>query len=334
MAIIQQGTFTSDGNEKTLAIRSDVDWLELTNLTIAAAGQTNAVAVEWFWQRGMDDGRGIVYKKSDAGNATDLTVYSAAPLGFTLVNSTQSSPGGAVDYSGFTAAAPPVVTTASTAGMYSNQIVRLTADGAAPQFMGMDFSTHLIDGTTFSLVFAPNPTAAGTGGKFRIIPYDPIFYPRWRYITAVTKASSAVVTTSVHHGYKVGQRVRFIVPQYYKMTELDGLEGTITAVSDVYTSGSETSTFTVDIDSSSFTTFAFTLAADWGNSKAKLRAIVVPVGEDTAQAISSAVSVSTDASFNTGLLGLKLAGGATGPAGANNDVIFYRAGKSDVIDNQ
>jgi hypothetical protein len=51
--IIQQGRFTSTGAAKTLQIRSDIDWMKIYNVTVAAGAQTTAVGVEYYWQKGM-----------------------------------------------------------------------------------------------------------------------------------------------------------------------------------------------------------------------------------------------------------------------------------------
>ncbi len=120
------------------------------------------------------------------------------------------------------------------------------------------------------------------------------------------------------HGYTVGQEVRFSTDDLNGMTEINGLSGTVTAVG-------STSTFTVNIDSSAFTTFTFPVTANPG---AYTPAQVVPFGEDTAQALSSSTNILGDATVNTGYIGVKLAYGAAAPAGVNNDVIYWVAGKS------
>ena len=63
--IIQQGSFTSDGTAKTLNIRSDIDWMEVFNATVADDDTTTtAIGVQYYWQRGMASDTGIEYKKS------------------------------------------------------------------------------------------------------------------------------------------------------------------------------------------------------------------------------------------------------------------------------
>jgi hypothetical protein len=129
---------------------------------------------------------------------------------------------------------------------------------------------------------------------------------------------------SVTHGFTVGQEVRIIVPDAFGMTEIDGLQGTITAIDTTTTTGNS---ITVDIDSTAFTTFAFPLAAAVPFSPA----MVVPLGE---AATSPYENLLDDATINTGYIGMILAAGADSPAGVTSDVIYWVAGKSFSVDNQ
>lgn len=331
--VILQGRFTSDGTNKIIQLRSDLDWMKVYNYTVAANNQTTAVGVEYYWQRGMAADTGIEYKKSNAAAAANLT-QALTTGGFTLIDSSVQTPGalnnGSTGVSAVSNATPPVVTVGSTAGMAAGTVVRMFNIASGQQIGGMDFTVgyNTFSGTTFSLDYMVSLGAGvGATGSFRVIPFDPIFYPRRRYITSVSKATSAVIKMSVTHGYKVGQAVRFIVPAAFGMTELNGLVGNITAIDTTTTSGN---TITVDIDSSAFTTFAFPASTAVPISFAE----VVPVGEDTAVALAAGVSDSSDATVNTAYLGIKLAAGANSPAGQNSDVIYWVAGKSFSVDNQ
>lgn len=326
--IIQQGRFTSDGTSKIIQLRSDIDWMEVYNLTIADAAQTTAVGVQYYWQRGFADDRGWEYKKSNAANAANLSDYLASG-GFTYVDSSLD-PNAALNATttAISNAAIPVVTNSGTNGLVAGDVVRIINTTSAQQLGGMDFTVghNTLSDTTFSLDYMAQ-IVAGTSGSWRKLKFDPLYYPRHRLITKITAASSAVVTLSVKHGYKVGQKVRFVVPSAYAMTEMDGKIGTITAVDETLASGNS---ITVDIDSSAFTTFAFPVTADVPFS----HAMVVPVGMDSAQAISSSVDLLSDATDNEGYIAMRLAAGANSPAGANADVIYWRAGKSFNVDNQ
>ena len=180
--------------------------------------------------------------------------------------------------------------------------------------------------TTFSLDYAPQ-IIAGTTGSWTLVNNRAQYYPVHRSITKVTSSgTSTVVTTSVTHNYQVGQAVRFTVPAAFGMVQLDGLLGNITAVNTTTTSGN---TFTVDIDSSSFTAFSFPLNAAVPFSPA----VVVPVGMDSSLAIADNVNLLSDATYNQGYLAMNLAGGANSPAGQLNDQIYWVAGSSFSVNN-
>ena len=325
--IIQQGRFTSAGTAKTLQIRSDVDWIKVYNYTQAATQQATGRGVQFYWQRGMATDTGLEYKKTNATDALNLVALTSG--GFTLVDSSIQTPGVLnATVTAISNAAIPVVSNSGTNGLSAGDVVRIINVAGAQQLGGMDFTVgyNTLTTGTFSLDYMAQ-IVAGTTGSWRKINFDPIFYPRRRSITKITQAASAVITMSVTHGYKVGQLVRFVVPEIYGMTEMNGLQGTITAIDTTTTTGNS---ITVNIDSSAFTAFAFPLTADVPFSRAE----VIPVGEDTASALSSGVDILTDATLNEAFLGIKLAAGAQSPAGSTSDVIYWVAGKSFSVDNQ
>lgn len=329
MAIISQGTFTQASTATNIRIPlvSDVDWMRVYNVTIGAASQTTAIGVEYYWQRGFPNGAMIEYKKSNAANAANLTAY-ATTGGFTLIDTTVQTPGalnnGSTGISGITNATPPVVTVGSTAGMAAGSVVRLFSTTGADEFGGMDFTVgyNTFSATQFDLSYM-SAGGVGTAGSFRVIPYQPIFYPRNRYIASISKAAQAVVVTTVTHGFQRGMKIRFRVPAVFGMVEMDNLEGTIVAVNTTNTVNS----FTVDIDSSAFSTFTFPANGNQPFTPAQ----AIPDGMNTAYAANNDLNQLVDAEVNVGYIGIELAAGANSPAGAASNVIYWVAGKSDSV---
>ena len=323
--IIQQGRFTADGTAEEIQVRSDIDWMEVVNYTIADAAQTTAVGVQYYWQRGMANDTGIEYKKSNAANAADLTDAMASG-GFTLLD-TSASPLDSLNATttAISTAAIPVVTNSGTNALSAGDVVRIINTTSAQQLGGFDFTVghNTLGTTTFSLDYMETLALAGTTGSWRKIKFQPQFYPRHRFITKMTAATSMVVTMSVTHGYTVGQAVRFKVPAGYGMVEADDLIGNITAIDTTLTTGNS---ITVDIDSSAFTAFAFPVNADVPFTPA----LVIPVGEAASEAYANLLD---DATNNVSFIGMSLAAGADSPAGATSDVIYWRAGKSFSVSN-
>jgi len=311
-----QGKFTSTGASQTLNIRSGVDWIKVLNYTDNT---------QYFWQVGMAAGVG----KITAANGT--TASLGAGLGFYPIDTSLNVPGASVVLTAISGAAIPVVSTGNTGGLANGDIVRLYNVTGGVQLNSIDFTIGAINANvSFTLAYMSQIVAANAG-TFRRIPYNPIFYPRNRYIVSISQAVEAVVVLTVTHGYKVGQVVSFVVPSVggsaasYGMTEINGLQGTILAID------TATNSITVDIDTTAFTAFAFptTAQAAAGFTQAQ----VVPVGMNTAEGLDSGVDILSDATINTGLIGIQLVGGANSPAGAVNDVIYWTSGNSFSINN-
>ncbi|CAB4184559.1 hypothetical protein UFOVP1478_9 [uncultured Caudovirales phage] len=311
-----QGKFTSTGASQTLNIRSGVDWIKVLNYTDNT---------QYFWQIGMAAGVG----KITAANGT--TASLGAGLGFYPIDTSLNVPGASVVLTAISGAAIPVVSTGNTGGLANGDIVRLYNVTGGVQLNSIDFTIGAINANvSFTLAYMSQIVAANAG-TFRRIPYNPIFYPRNRYIVSISQAVEAVVVLTVTHGYKVGQVVSFVVPSVggsaasYGMTEINGLQGTILAID------TATNSITVDIDTTAFTAFAFptTAQAAAGFTQAQ----VVPVGMNTAEGLDSGVDILSDATINTGLIGIQLVGGANSPAGAVNDVIYWTSGNSFSINN-
>jgi hypothetical protein len=324
--IIQQGSFTSTGASVRLNLRSDVDWMMVYNLTQGAASQTTAVGVKHYWQRGFAQGAKWTTFKSNAAAAANLEQYITSS-GFTLLDTSVQTPGPLqATITAISNATIPVVTNSGTNGLAAGDVVRLFNVASAQQLGGIDFTVgyNTLSATTFSLDYMTQ-IVAGTTGSWRRIPFNPIFYPRRRFITEISVAAQAVVTLSVTHEYTVGQQIRFVVPAAYGMVEIDGMVGNIVAINTTTTSGN---TVTVDINTSTFTAFTFPLSAAVPFSPAE----VVPVGEDTATALAFGQDILADATINTSIIGMNLAGGANNPAGAAADTMFWVAGKSFFVD--
>jgi len=325
---INQGYFTSDGTDEIIQVRSDVDWVKVVNLT-NIAGTTQWAGTEWYWQRGMADGDAVTNYHAAGTQAISTSTCAIGYNGVTYrgvyLMDSSSDPVGAIDatITAVSNAAPPVATLTSTETLQPGDIVRMINITGAQQLGGMDFTigNGTFTDTTFSLDYMAT-IIAGTTGSWRRIAFDPLYYPRKRFVSAITAAASAVVTLTVTHGYTIGQKVRFTIPAAYGMVQMDGLQGTITAIS------TANNTVTVDINSAAFTAFAFPLTA----AVPFTHALMTPVGEAT-EIVAGKVTLD-DAVYNTGYIGFKLGTSATAAialgsaGGSNGDAIKWLAGKS------
>jgi hypothetical protein len=323
--IIQQGYFTSTGVDKIIPLRSDVDWVDVYNLTNIAAGAQWA-GIQWHWQREMAQDDAILYYHAAA---TQAMYASTAAVGFngavyrgiSLIDSSNIAPSATRAVTAGTNATQPVYSTANTTGLNDGTIVRVQ-NTAHTNLNGLDFSIDtIVAATSFRLANtlqqAPG-VIAGAAGTYRVVApnvatYN-MFYPKSRVIANITQAAAAVVTTLVDHSYQSGQKVRMIIPDGCGMTELNGLIGVVTVLN--------ASTFSINIDTTGFTAFVFRLPAAVPFTHAQ----VVPVGD--------ANYTLTGATVNNSFIGMVLGTSAVAaialasPGGTNGDIIKWVAGKS------
>jgi len=304
--IIQQGTFTSAGLPRILNLRSDVDWMEINNLTGLSMHK---------WQRGMTAGTGLY-------TATDGTIAAiAAPLGFTPIDTTTVGLGAAIATTAIPDTATPVVATANTASLATAMLPTIRIFHTAwPHLSGLDIAVSVINNTSFTFLstLATASGVVGGAGTWRLVATGgtaPVFSPRRHIICNITSAVNPTVSTLNYHGLTVGQTVRLSVPLINGMTQANGALVTVLTVP-------TTTTFTCDLDTTAFTAFAFPTAAQ----APTLYATLTPVGE----AVNAAyVNLLDDATVNNGVIGMYLGAGAVSSAGGqNNDVIYWRAGKA------
>lgn len=350
--ILSQGVFRSLGsnttnntianaNQMIVQIPSNADWMIVRNYTSYAVTGTNtatfqgvangSTGMSYFWQRGMPAGQALVEYKGNGVNSLNADLMLTG--GFTLYDPSQASItpllSAPVATTAVSNATRPVVSTASTAGLSVGSIVRLSSnaqlDNDGPEFVVGAVTLN----TNFTLLTATNPLAnvpgaiGGGSGFYRIVNRDHLFYPRNRYVVNITQGVTPVVSTSVPHGLVAGQAVRFKIPAVSGMVQLNStaqnnyMYASILAVNDDYN-------FVIDIDTSAMTAFSWPTVAQQPSDYP----ILVPVGENTAVSLQSLqvqvpqvagiqipntqVGLLSDATVNTGFLGMILGIGGNG----------------------
>lgn len=68
-------------------------------------------------------------------------------------------------------------------------------------------------------------------------------------ISSITQDLNMVITTMENHGYVAGMKLTFLIPPQFGMVQLNGLNGQVLQLTP--------NTLTIDIDSRSFTPFAY-----------------------------------------------------------------------------
>lgn len=322
-----QGAFTGTGQPVFLPFPSGVDWLEVRNLTQINAAANPASGVEFFWQRNFPSVGGVGGAGIEIFNTAGTQVMNMtfAPNLFFPLDTTNPPVNPELPITGSSNAVQPIILAANTANLFTGSIVRLNSIAAQPNLSGYDFSIDTVNNNANFRIKNPlanAPGAAGTQGFYQLISSFaptatanvPYWYPSSRRIVNITKASPAVITTSVDSAYVAGQSIRLVVPSQFGMTQADGLLVNVISVNG--------GAVTVALDSTGFTAFTFPLAAAYPFTPAQ----TIPVGEETDQ--FSNPNLLDDATINTGQTGLVLMGGIGGPAGQANDIIFWIGGKT------
>lgn len=370
--ILGQGTFTVPATitNRVIAIPSGADWVKVVNYTRSGTvGGASAFGMEYYWQRGMAAGTGQV--KYYSNGSAIINGDNLLSGGFTLYDPSGQTQGAlpllsaSVVTTAITNVTRPVVSTGSTAGISVGTIVRLSTQSGDTQLaagiLGVDFVVGAVTlDTNFTLLTASNALANTIGlttgtGHYRIVNYDPLYYPRNRTIVNITQAVNANVGVSIPHGLTPGQEIRFNIPAVSGMIELNpnplnnyypsnaSQNAYVVSVVDDYN-------FTINIDTTAYTAFSFPTVAQQPSSLPQ----VIPFGEDTAFALVNTASqtptiggaqinntntgILADSTVNTGIIGMILGTGGlgdisgaaiTGPAGSvSGDVVYWVAGKS------
>ena len=362
--ILGQGSFIVPATivNQLIQVPSAADWVRVVNYTNAGkVGAATGLGVEYYWQRGMAPGTGMVkYYGSGTAVMSGDTLVSG---GFTIYDPTglqsgsQPLVGNPVVVSAVTNATRPVLSTADTSGVAVGSVVRLS-NTAQNDINGMDFVVGaVVANTSITLLAASNalataPGAIGGAGFYRLVNQQSLYYPRRRLVTniAVTGAGVATVSTSLEHSLTVGQAVRFNIPAVSGMVQLNTngrnnyMYSTVTSITDAYN-------FVIDTNTASFTAFTFPTIAQQPSSFPT----VEPIGENTAIGLAANSNVFpqyqglnvfnansgvfADATVNTGFIGMILGTGGTGaisttaitgPAGSvAGDVVYWVSGKAD-----
>lgn len=341
--LITQGSFLSSGVNVKIPLPSSADYFKTYNLTQMPLAPATAVVVmgEWFGGGLINPNSGLRWKKSTSSSALVLDTFatSTASNGFTYVQSAPVVEAQAANaITAITAANPAVVSQTNT--YVAGDIIRIYSSTGMLQIGGMDFQISSVSGAGYTLLGLPATASngfatPGTAGFTRRISSKDAVDPQFLYITNISQATQAVVSTSVDPSayYVVGMKIHFSVPSSFGMTQINQLTGKIVAINAVAASGNIAAyNMTVDIDSSAFSAFAF--PASSSSPVAPLFATLAPAGASTQYDSSSQVYTGYNFDkqpFHTGQFTpyMLLAGGAQSPAGASGDTILWQAFKME-----
>lgn len=332
--IVTQGTFTQPATAVTqiIPLPSSVDYFKTYNLTQMPLSPATPVVVmgEWFGGGLTAVNDGLRWKKSANTNVLALDTFqtTTASNGFTYVTSFPA-PQAALTGTTITNASPAV---ASVTNTYSegDTVVIYNSVGAL-MYSGMTFTISSVSGSAFTLLGLNTPGSAASAFTVRrVSPFTPV-EPSFLYVTAVTQAAQAQVTTSQVNNLVVGQKIEFTIPGSFGMVQLNNFNQPqskppiVMSIIDPYN-------FTINVNTTGYTAFAFPATA--GSPTTQLFATLAPAGQ--AATFNPITNVTTGydftkVPFRTGIFipYMLLPAGAQSPGGAANDKILYQGYKME-----
>ena len=334
--IVTQGSFTSAGVPVNIPLPSSVDYFKTVNMTQLATTQNpgRGFQFEWYGNPSFANNSAIEWFKTNASNAVNMNLVTSG--GFNYVT---SFPNPEAPFVGTAiTAASPAVASGFSGLPYNNgdRVVLYNTIGMA-QIGGMEFTVSSTSSSGFTLLGLPAvgfAAAATAVTSRRVSPFNPML-PEFMYVTAISQASSAVVTVSTDptSTVYVGQKLVFQIPPSFGMVEINsnstymnGIPAIVTAVN------AAAYQFTVNVNSTNFTAFAF--PASTASPTAPLFATVAPQGSSTQY--NPILQTYTGYNFNLApyrsslfIPYMNLQAGAQSPAGSANDVIVWQAYKME-----
>ena len=292
LSAILSGTFTSAGTQIFLPLPSGYNEIELNNITDMGSTAANTNVMRAKGTSAMLAGYANIQLKTN-GAATLALEYGITSAGFTFVSDSGGlALGASTALTGITNVISPVVSATTTPLI--GQIVRLFSTTGALQLAGMDYQVTAVSaGSNFTIGdVGTAPGSAASAGTYMVVNSDSRYYPRWRYITAITAANPCVISTSIDHAFVAGQQIRIYVPTGWGMVQLNGLIGTITAVTH--------NTLTVNIDSSAMTAFAYPTSA--AAALGVQFPVVVPISESVSSTYAGLQGDAKDNQSATGVI--------------------------------
>ena len=331
--IVTQGTFTQPepAVNQIIPLPSGADYFVSTNLTkMASASTTGCVRGEWYGSGLTAVNDGLQWSKS-SGDAISIQSFAAATAnGFTYVTSFPA-PQAALTGTTISKATDAIATVTNT---YSegDTVVIYNAVGMQ-QISGMTFTISSVSSSGFTLLGLDSSGFASAATSFmvrRVNQFTPV-EPSFLYVTKVSQATNAQVTTSQANNLVVGQKVEFQIPGSYGMVQLNNFNQAsskppiILSVIDAYN-------FTINVNTTNYTAFANPASAL--SPTAALFATLAPAGQSATYNPITQVTTGynfTTVPFRTGIFVpyMYLPAGVGSPGGQANEVIAYQAYKME-----
>jgi hypothetical protein len=239
-----------------------------TALGVAGALTSNRIVEAFFNPSYMAAGTGIIKQNGTvSGTLAPLNNGVMAINGISYYNAAAPSVGPNIAISSFTPGTTTVFVTGSAHGFQVGDTVRIGNMTSAPQMGGLSMTVTAVGSTTqFTTLFNSSNAVTSVGTVYKTgsayLPYKSLYYPEVRAIAGFTLANPCVVTLLVQQNYQIGDVVRFNIPTVFTGGSQSQLNSTNNGLPNEFTviavnNAVGTQTVTLNVDSSSFTAFAW-----------------------------------------------------------------------------
>lgn len=310
-------TFISNGVQEFVDLVSGVTRFEIFDITNSSKSTLIAAdLISASWIEGLPNGFG--YSTIVDAVPPALLTNGLSSNGFTFIDDAIDQVFSASTIMGITLASPAVVTTTAAHNLITGDIIQITPTGMT-EIAGMEFVVTVTGATTFSIEVDSTGFTAATGGIVRKTTRKS-YQPKTLFVTNITQAANAQVTTSIPHKLEVNEGVSFRMPRVtataWGMFGLD--RETSSERSFRVSSIIDSTNFTIDFNTLAETAFVFPGSA----SQPFTQAQVVPIGE---LGLGTDRNALNDASFNEKTRGLLLGSSVVGAMGDVMRWIAYKA---------
>lgn len=283
---LASGQVTSTGGATAVILPFIPNYIEVSNQNAmqAASGVTRA-----WWMTDMGQGAAFrnLYGTGEqsigaTGSSGTTTSGLTAGTGFTTVYAGLSLQYGPTVFLGGSggisqSATAPTVTTTAAHGLVVGDVVVFsnlyqTTTTGMQQMAGIPFQVVTVGSTTtFTINWANNGsnyaaiTAGGLNGNasFKQVLFPALYAPGVGYISAIGLGTTTTIQTTAPTNVQVGQEVGFRIPTAWGTTQLNELPNLVIPGSPIYgyvTSVTDSTNFTVNINSSAYTAYTSNLS--------------------------------------------------------------------------
>lgn len=247
--------------------------VELLNYTTYSAPAQYAIS-QAVWDTAMGTSN-TVFEYIESGSAAWIPAVDYTTNGISTFSAGLSLQYGAqIAISGITKANPAVVTTGSSHGYSTGDVVVFeglyqSSTTGMPQICGMPFVVTVTGATTFTIPWNTNQSnytalsGSPTGAYVKKVLYPFLYAPGVSFISAISTGTTTTVTTTCPHNLVVGQEIAFRISSAWGTTQLNSLPDTAIPGSPIYgfvTSVTNSTQFVCNINSTGYTAFATNIA--------------------------------------------------------------------------